>query len=109
LRLRSASAAPALLGGGDLDAALGRYRRLHRRRLGPHYVQTSDFSSGREMTSLERRAFRRATVDPALARSVFDVFARERSVFHLLDPRVAARLLIPGVEKHASKPVEAGR
>jgi 2-polyprenyl-6-methoxyphenol hydroxylase-like FAD-dependent oxidoreductase len=89
-----AETAPALLGGDDIDAALDRYRRLHRRRLGPHYMQTSDFSTAREMTSLERRAFHRATVDPVFARSLFKVFARERSVFHLLDPRVAARLLM---------------
>jgi 2-polyprenyl-6-methoxyphenol hydroxylase-like FAD-dependent oxidoreductase len=92
-----AETAPALLGGGDLDAALDRYRRLHRWRLGPHYIQTSDFSARREMMSLERRAFHRATVDPVFARSLVNVFARERSVFHLLDPRVAGRLLIGGL------------
>lgn len=86
--------APALLGEGDLDAALDRYRRLHRRRLGPHYVQLSDFSTAREMKLLERRAFRRATLDPVFAQSLVEVFARERSVFHLLHPRIAPRLLI---------------
>jgi 2-polyprenyl-6-methoxyphenol hydroxylase-like FAD-dependent oxidoreductase len=88
--------APALRGEGDLDAALDRYRRLHRWRLGPHYIQTSDFSTAREITSLERRALRQATVDPVFARSLVKVFARERSVFHLLNPRVAGRLLIGG-------------
>jgi 2-polyprenyl-6-methoxyphenol hydroxylase-like FAD-dependent oxidoreductase len=88
--------APALRGKGDLDAALERYRRLHRWRLGPHCIQTSDFSTRGRMTSLERRAFHRATLDPVFARSLVKVFARERSVFHLLRPRVGGRLLIGG-------------
>jgi 2-polyprenyl-6-methoxyphenol hydroxylase-like FAD-dependent oxidoreductase len=91
-----AETAPALLGEGHLDAALERYRRLHRWRLGPHYMQTSDFSSRREMTALERRALRLAAVDPVLAKALGEVFARERSAFHLFDPRIAGRLLTPG-------------
>ncbi len=78
-----------------LDDALGRYRRKLAWRLAPHHLQMADFSSARELTALERRAFRRATVDPVFARSFGQVLARERSVFHLLDPRVAGRLLIP--------------
>jgi 2-polyprenyl-6-methoxyphenol hydroxylase-like FAD-dependent oxidoreductase len=78
-----------------LDGALRRYRRRFAWRLAPHHLQMADFSTAREMTALERRAFRRATVDPAFARAFGRVLARERSVFHLLDPRIAGRLLIP--------------
>ena len=78
-----------------LDHALRRYRRKFAWRLAPHHLQMADFSTAREMRSLERRAFRCATVDPAFARAFGRVLARERSVFHLLDPRVAGRLLIP--------------
>lgn len=86
-----------------LDKALRRYRRKFALRLAPHYLQMADFSTARELTSLERRAFRRATVDPVFARAFGQVLARERPVFHLMDPRIASRLLIPQV-----KPLGAG-
>ncbi len=79
-----------------LDNALRRYRRKFAWRLAPHHLQMADFSTAREITPLERRAFHRATVDPVFAHAFGKVLARERSVFHLLDPRVAGRLLIPG-------------
>ncbi len=79
-----------------LDNALRRYRRRFAWRLAPHHLQMADFSSARQTTPLERRAFQRATVDPVFARAFGKVLARERSVFHLLNPRVAGRLLIPG-------------
>ena len=78
-----------------LDDALRRYRRKSAWRLAPHHLQMADFSSARELTSIERHAFRRAAVDPTFARALGKVLARERSVFHLLNPRVAGRLLIP--------------
>jgi 2-polyprenyl-6-methoxyphenol hydroxylase-like FAD-dependent oxidoreductase len=78
-----------------LDNALRRYRRKFVWRLAPHHLQMADFSTARETTPLERRAFRRASVDPVFARELGKVFARERSVFHLLNPRVGGRLLIP--------------
>jgi hypothetical protein len=58
-------------------------------------VALVDFSSAREITPLERRAFQRASVDPVFARAFGKVLAREHSVLHPLDPRVAGRLLIP--------------
>ena len=47
-------AADALDGRGNLDAALERYRRVHRRRLLPHYLMISDIASGRPINSVER-------------------------------------------------------
>jgi menaquinone-9 beta-reductase len=79
-----------------LDSALRRYRRKFAWRLAPHHLQMADFSTARGLTPLERRAFHRAAANPAFANALGKVLARERSVFHLLDPRVAGRLLIPG-------------
>jgi flavin-dependent dehydrogenase len=79
-----------------LDSALRRYRRKFAWRLGPHHLQMADFSTAREVTPLERRAFHRATVDPVFARAFGKVLTRERSVFSLLDPRVTGRLLSGG-------------
>jgi flavin-dependent dehydrogenase len=86
----------ALDGRTALDSALQRYRRKFAWRLAPHHLQMADFSSGRELTRLERRAFRRASADPVFARALGRILAREHSVFHFLDPRVAGRLLIGG-------------
>jgi len=80
----------------DLDNALRRYRRKFAWRLAPHHLQMADFSTAREIMWFERRAFHRAAVDPVYARSLSKVLARERPVFHLLDPRVAGRWLIGG-------------
>jgi menaquinone-9 beta-reductase len=79
-----------------LDEALGRYRRKFAWRLAPHYLQMADFSTARETNPIERHAFRRAAVDPVYARAMGRVLSRERSVFHLLNPQIACRLLIPG-------------
>jgi 2-polyprenyl-6-methoxyphenol hydroxylase-like FAD-dependent oxidoreductase len=78
-----------------LDNALRRYRRKFSWRLAPHHLQMADFSTAREINPLERHAFRRAAGDPVFAHALGEVLARERSVFHLLDPRVAGRLLVP--------------
>lgn len=80
----------------DLEVALRRYRRKFVWRLASHYLQMADFSTARELTPFERRAFRRATVDPVFALALGRILARERSIFHLLNPRVAGRLLLPG-------------
>jgi 2-polyprenyl-6-methoxyphenol hydroxylase-like FAD-dependent oxidoreductase len=77
-----------------LDNALCRYRRKFAWRLAPHHLQMADFSTARKITPLERRAFYRAAVDPVFARAFGEVLARERSVFHFLNPCVAGRLLI---------------
>jgi flavin-dependent dehydrogenase len=84
-----------------LDKALRRYRRKFAWRLAPHHMQMADFSTARETMPLERRAFRRAS-DPVFEQAFSKVLRRERSVFHLLDPRVAGRLLIPSAGPSAA-------
>jgi 2-polyprenyl-6-methoxyphenol hydroxylase-like FAD-dependent oxidoreductase len=79
----------AVTGDGELDAALGRYRRAFRRRLAMHYMLIIDFASGRKLRLNERAGLRAAAMDPAFARAVEDVTSRRRSPLRLLDPRLA--------------------
>ena len=83
----------ALLGGGGFDAAVERYRRVFRRRLGPHHMQIADYSTGRPLRANERLAFRAATHDPAVAVAMEEVVTRRRSIARLLDPLLNLRLL----------------
>ena len=85
----------ALGGGQELDDALRRYRRKFAWRLAPHHLLIADFSTARKTRRIERMAFRKATNDPAVARAFGEVLTRDRSPFRLLDPRVAARFLLP--------------
>jgi menaquinone-9 beta-reductase len=75
-----------------LDAALARYRRVHRRRLLPHYLMISDVASGRRTTPIERRLFRAAARDRVVRRAFAEVGSRRRSPAVVLDPRVLVRL-----------------
>jgi 2-polyprenyl-6-methoxyphenol hydroxylase-like FAD-dependent oxidoreductase len=77
----------------ELDTALRRYRRKFLWRLGPHHLQIADFSPRGTFRPLERLAFRRAATDPELARELGEVLTRDRSPVHLMDPRVARRLI----------------
>jgi flavin-dependent dehydrogenase len=83
----------ALLGDGDLDAALDRYRRVVRRRLGPHHMQMTDYSTGRPMRLNERALFRAAAADPAVGAAAEEFASRRSSPLRLLDPRLAPRVL----------------
>jgi menaquinone-9 beta-reductase len=85
--------ADALDGGGDLDAALGRYRRVHRRRLLPHYLMISDIASGRPINPIERRLYRAAARDRVVRRAFEQVGSRRRSPARMLDPRVLVRMV----------------
>jgi menaquinone-9 beta-reductase len=76
----------------ELDAALERYRRIHRRRLLPHYLMISDVASGRPISPIERRLFRVAARDRVVRRVFAEVGSRRRSPACILDPRVLARL-----------------
>ncbi len=79
-------------GRDELDAALDRYRRLHRRRLLAHYLLISDISSGRPLSPFERRIFRAAARDNVVRRAFSEVGSRRRSPARLFDPRVLARV-----------------
>lgn len=83
----------ALLGHGDLDAALARYRRAFLRRLGPHHLQIVDYATGRPLRLNERMTFRAAANDPVVAAAIEETVTRRRSILRLLDPRLAPRVL----------------
>jgi len=84
--------AQALDGGEDLDRALQRYRRVHRRRLLPHYLVISDIASGRRINPIERRLYRAAARDPVVRRAFEQVGSRRRSPASVLHPRLLARI-----------------
>lgn len=86
--------ADALRERGDLDAALDRYRRAFRRRLGLHHLVIAEYASGRRTRAVERAFFRAAAKDPLLARALTDVVSRREQPTRLAEPRVAARVLI---------------
>jgi 2-polyprenyl-6-methoxyphenol hydroxylase-like FAD-dependent oxidoreductase len=86
----------ALLDGGHLDAALDRYRRAFRRRLGPHHMQIADYATGRPFRLNERIAFRAAARDPAVGAAFEEFVTRRSTVARLFDPRLAARVLASG-------------
>ena len=82
----------ALVAGGDLDAALERYRRVHRKRLGPHHFLIADLASGRPANPLERRLYRAAVDDDVVFHAFEGIGSRRRSPATLFAPRTLARL-----------------
>jgi 2-polyprenyl-6-methoxyphenol hydroxylase-like FAD-dependent oxidoreductase len=85
----------AVLGGApaELDAALRRYRRSFLRRLGPHHLQITDYSSGRRLRLNERLIFRAAANDADVGRAVEAMVTRRESLARMLDPRLVLRVL----------------
>ncbi|HEX4345500.1 MAG TPA: alpha/beta fold hydrolase [Solirubrobacteraceae bacterium] len=61
---------------GEIDRALERYRRRHRRELLGHYLLTSDYSSGRRFSPIERLLFAAAAKDERSAASFNALGAR---------------------------------
>ena len=84
--------AAAVVGGGDLDAALDSYRRAHRRRLGPHHFLIADLASARPANPLERALYRRCVADDHVFHAFEAVGSRRRSPATLFTPRTLARL-----------------
>ena len=85
--------ADALMNGGDLDAALERYRKVHRKRLAPHHLVLSDLSSGRPMNAFERRMGKVAAHDPVVRRTFESIGSRRELPSALFRPRVLARVI----------------
>jgi flavin-dependent dehydrogenase len=84
--------ADALLSGGDLDRALESYRRVHRRRLGPHHFMISDLASARPANPLERRLYRAAVDDDHVFHAFEAIGTRRKSPATLFTPKTLARL-----------------
>jgi flavin-dependent dehydrogenase len=81
---------------GNVDAALERYHKIHRRRLGPHHFMIADLSSGRRANPFERRMFNRALRDDVVMRAFEEVGSRRGSPAAVFKPRVLAHMLRPG-------------
>ena len=79
--------AAALVGGGDLDAALDSYRRVHRRRLGPHHFLISDIATARRANPFERALYRASATDDRVFHAFEAVGTRRRSPATLFSPR----------------------
>jgi flavin-dependent dehydrogenase len=84
---------PALSSGGDVDAGLERYRKRHRRRLGPHHFTIADLSSGRTANPFERRMYRAAAHDKVVYEAFEAIGSRRRSPFTIFKPRVLWHVL----------------
>ena len=87
-----AETADALGDRDQLDAALKRYRRAHRRRLLGHFMMICDLASGRPINPVERRVYRAAARDRVVRGAFERVGSRRRSPASMLDPRVLARV-----------------
>jgi len=92
--------AAGLVGNGDVDDGLARYRRAFRRRLRLHYLQVTDFATGRMLRADERIAFRAAAENRVLAGAIEDVVSRRRSPLRMLDVRLLPAAL-RGIRRQA--------
>jgi menaquinone-9 beta-reductase len=101
--------AAALTEGGDLDAALAAYRRMHRRRLGPHHFLISDLASARPANPLERAMYRAAATDDRVYRAFEAIGSRRRSPAALFAPTTLARLGRGSRRSRATTPGAAER
>ena len=83
--------APALAGGGDLDAALGAYRARHRRELAVHHLLISDYSRGRRFRAAEKLVFAAGARDPEIAKRMHLFAGRVIGAHEALSPATLAR------------------
>jgi flavin-dependent dehydrogenase len=86
---------PALASGGEPDTGLERYRKRHRRRLGPHHFVIADLASARAANPFERAMYRAAAHDETVYAAFEKVGTRRGSPAAVFDPRVLARILRP--------------
>jgi flavin-dependent dehydrogenase len=84
--------ADALVGDGDLDAALESYRRVHRKRLAPHHFMIADLASARPANPVERALYRASAADDDAWRVFEAIGARRKSPATLFTPQMVRRL-----------------
>lgn len=86
---------PALASGaGDaaVDRALRAYRRQHVRRLAPHFLLTSAYSTGRPLSGFEHALYGAGASDQRVAHAIHTVGGRTESPLKTLSPGVLARI-----------------
>jgi 2-polyprenyl-6-methoxyphenol hydroxylase-like FAD-dependent oxidoreductase len=86
-----------LTAGTDVDEALVRYHRRHRRALAGHHMMMSDFATGRALNPMERVLFRAAARDRRVATMMADVGGRLKPIDRALRPAGIARALAVGM------------
>jgi flavin-dependent dehydrogenase len=82
----------ALSSDRDIDRALSRYRRQHRRELAVHHWMISDYSSGRPLNPLEKMLFTAAPHDRQIAYAVGTLFSRMETPQRIFTPGLLARI-----------------
>ena len=85
--------ADAVVGGGEVDEALERYRRRHARELSLHHLMLCDTASGRRMLAPERAFFRAAARDPKVASALEGVGSRRDQPWKFLSPATLAGIV----------------
>ncbi len=100
--------ANALRGEGDLDQALVRYRKRHRRELAGHEFLISDYATGRAFNPIEKLMYSAAAKDPAAAAALLAFGACTVGVGTFLSPRAVARAVWVNIA-HRSPQLERGR
>ena len=75
----------------DVDRALDRYRRRHRRALAVHHWMISDYSTGRPLNPLERMLFTAAPRDQHVARALHMLLTRMATPQRIFTPGLLAR------------------
>jgi menaquinone-9 beta-reductase len=84
--------ADALVGRGDLDAALDSYRRVHKKRLGPHHFLIADLASARRANPMERALYRGAVKDDDVFHAFEAIGARRASPATLFSPKTVLKV-----------------
>ena len=100
----------------ELDAALERYRKQHRRRLLGHFLMTSDYASGRPFSAIERLLFASASTDSRCREGFFAFGTRsirptDREFARLMGRAIAVKLSgrkSPNVEPLAGAHADGG-
>ena len=95
----------------QLDTAIERYRKRHRRELLGHFVATSDYATGRRFNAVERVLFAGAAKDAKAAEGFFAIGSRSVRTNDPLFARTIARALRAGIAGRDGAPTEmpAGR
>jgi menaquinone-9 beta-reductase len=75
----------------DVDRALVRYRRKHRRALAAHHWLICDYATGRPLNLLERMLFAAAPRDQHVARAIVRLASRMATPQRVLTPGLIAR------------------
>jgi flavin-dependent dehydrogenase len=81
----------ALSSDRDIDIALHRYRKRHRRALALHHWLICDYSTGRPLSPVERMLFVAGTRDQHVARALASLLNRMATPQRILTPSLLAR------------------